>query len=115
MSRPIFAGPGGECRLARRLSDPRKAGGWAARVKAVWHPPDPYEPTSQLYRLMPSRRPADDDPLIDLTLPRQSWWRQLAARARPVSRQAIRWTWGITAGVVTGVLVTLISTYLLNH
>ena len=39
----------------------------------------------------------------------------LAARARPASWQAIRWTWGITGGVVTGVLVTLISAYLLSH
>jgi hypothetical protein len=22
----------------------------------MWHPPDPYEPTSELYRLMPPRR-----------------------------------------------------------
>jgi len=81
----------------------------AARVMAVWHPPDPYEPTSELYRLMPPRRPADDDDPIVLSAPGPPRWRDLAARARPVSRQAIRWTWGITGSVVTGVLVTLIS------
>lgn len=57
----------------------------------------------------------DADPLIDLTLPRQRWWREMAARARPVSRQAIRWTWGIAGGVVTGVLVALVTAYLLSH
>jgi hypothetical protein len=75
----------------------------------VWSPPDPYEPTSELYRLMPPRR-QDDDPvvLISPDLPR---WRTLATKARP----AIRWTGGIVGSVITGVLVALISAYLLSR
>ena len=63
---------------------------------------------------MPPRRPDDDDPIVLISpdLPR---WRELALRARPVSRQAIRWTWGIAGSVVTGVLVALISAYLLSR
>jgi hypothetical protein len=58
---------------------------------------------------MPPRHPAEDSiVVISPDLPR---WRTLAARARP----AIRWTWGILGGVVTGVLVALISAYLLSR
>jgi hypothetical protein len=64
---------------------------------------------------MPPRRPADDDDPVVLISPDLPRWRDLAARARPVSWQAIRWSWGITGGVVTGVLVTLISAYLLSR
>jgi hypothetical protein len=83
----------------------------AARVMAMWSPPDPYEPTSQIYRLMPPRRPDDDgDPFVVIS-PDLGRWRDLAARARP----AVRWACGITGGVVTGVLVALISAWLLHR
>ena len=64
---------------------------------------------------MPPRRPGEDDDPIVLISPDLPRWRDLAARARPVSRQAIRWTWGITGGVVTRVLAALISAYLLSR
>ncbi len=78
----------------------------------MWSPPDPYEPTSELYRLMPPRRPADDGDPIVLISPDLPRWRSVAAKAWPVSRQAIK---VIVYGVVTGVLVTLISAYLLRR
>src|SRR5437762_9273145 len=55
----IVAGSGGECRVARRLTD--VAGpGWAAIGDAVWHPSDPDEPVNELYRLLPpQRRPGE--------------------------------------------------------
>jgi hypothetical protein len=96
----------------------------------MWSPPDPYEPTSELYRIMPSRRrsqlrealdaahgiddPASDDPvvLISPDLPR---WRALAARARPASR----WAWGLATATlgatIGGVLSLLIYASLSGH
>jgi hypothetical protein len=59
---------------------------------------------------MPPRRPGDDDDPIVLISPDLPRWRDLAARTRP----AIRWTLGIV-GVVTGVLVALISAWLLSR
>jgi hypothetical protein len=70
----------------------------------VWYPPDPYEPTSELYRIMPPRRPADDDVLVDLTVPRQRWWHELATRGRPVSRRVAGWATAALA-VVIGSLI----------
>jgi hypothetical protein len=61
--------------------------------------------------MMPLRRPADDDDPVVLVSPDLPRWRELAARARP----AIRWTWGIVGGVLSGVLVALISAYLLSR
>jgi hypothetical protein len=78
----------------------------------VWSPPDPYEPTSEIYRLMPPRRPAEDDPLIDLTLPRQRWWRELAARARPASRRAALWAGGLITAALAVVIGSLIYGWL---
>ena len=60
---------------------------------------------------MPPRRPADDDPLIDLTLPRQPWWRELTPRAKPASRRAAVWV----CGVATGVLFLVIYGWLSSH
>ena len=76
----------------------------------MWSPPDPYEPTSQLYRLMPPRQPADDDPvvLISPDLPR---WRALAARARP----AAGWAWGLFTGALAVVIGSLIYGWLSGH
>jgi hypothetical protein len=87
---------------------------WAVRVMAVWHPPDPYEPTSELYRLMPPRRPVDDEQVV-LVSPDLPRWRDLATRAYSASRPTIRWIWGIVGGVLTGVLVALISAYLMSR
>ena len=68
---------------------------------------------------MPSRQPADDDPILDLTLPRQSWWRELAARGRPASRRALGWAGGLTtltlAAALGGVLSLAIYAYLSGH
>jgi hypothetical protein len=61
---------------------------------------------------MPPRRPADDDVLIDLTVPRQYWWRELAARAKPASRQAARWAWGLTTAALAVVIGSLIHGWL---
>jgi hypothetical protein len=84
-------------------------------VIPVWHPPDPYEPTSEIYRLMPPRRAADDDPLIDLTLPRQPWWRELAAKARPASRRAAGWALGLFTAAAAVVIGSLIYGWLSGH
>jgi hypothetical protein len=82
---------------------------------AVWYPPDPYEPTSELYRLMPPRRPAGDDDPVVLISPDLPRWRALAARARPASR----WAWGLAtaalAATIGGVLSLLIYASLSGH
>lgn len=64
---------------------------------------------------MPPQRPADDDPLVDLTLPRRPWWRELAARGRSAWPWAARWTWGLFTLTLATVAGTLISAYLLSH
>ena len=81
----------------------------------MWHPPDPYEPTSEIYRLMPPKRTADDDPVIDLTLPHHRWWQELAARARPASRRAAGWAWGLATGALAVVIGSLIYGWLSSH
>jgi hypothetical protein len=58
------------------------------RVIPVWFPPDPDEPTSELYRLMPPLRPGDDGDPVVLISPDLPRWRTLAAKARPASRRA---------------------------
>jgi hypothetical protein len=80
----------------------------------VWSPPDPYEPTSELYRLMPPRRP-DDDPIPDLTLPRQPWWRELAAKARPASRRTLGWARTLVTLTLADVLSLVIYASLSGH
>jgi hypothetical protein len=86
---------------------------------AVWYPPDPDEPTSTLYRLMPARRRTgelpealdaasgtgrpDDDPVVVIS-PHMPRWRQLAARARPASRRALAWAWSLATLTLAGVL-----------
>ena len=111
----FVSGPGGECRLARRPSRSRKAGGRAARVIPVWSPPDPYEPTSELYRLMPPRRQADDDDPIVLISPDLGWWCDLAARARPASRRAAGWALGLFSAALAAVIGSLIYGWLTGH
>jgi hypothetical protein len=53
---------------------------------------------------MPPRRPGDDDPLIDLTLPRQPWWRELAAKAPFIPRRALSWICGLATLTLAGFL-----------
>jgi hypothetical protein len=79
----------------------------------VWSPPDPYEPTSQLYRLIPPRRP-DDDPVV-LISPETPRWRWLAAKARPASRRVLGWAVGLATLTVAGVLSLGIYAYLSGH
>jgi hypothetical protein len=64
---------------------------------------------------MPPRRPDDDDPLIDLTLPRQPWWRDLAAKARPASRRTLGWAWGLATLTLPGVLSLVIYAFVSGH
>ena len=78
----------------------------------MWYPPDPYEPTSELYRIMPPRRQADDDVLVDLTVPRQRWWHELATRGRPVSRRVAGWAWGLITAALAVVIGSLIYGWL---
>jgi hypothetical protein len=95
---------------------------------AVWYPPDPDEPTSELYRLMPPRRrPSQLRETLDaaygagatgdgeLAVPRRRWWRALAERARLASRRAAGWAWGLATATLAVILGTLISAYLLSH
>jgi hypothetical protein len=88
---------------------------WAARVMAVWHPPDPYEPTSKLYRLMPPRRPDNDGDPIMVISPDLGRWRELAARARPASRRAAGWALGLFTATAAVVIGSLIYGWLSGH
>ena len=97
----------------------------------MWSPPDPDEPTSELYRLMPPRRQPSqirealdaahgigssdaDDPIV-LISPDQPWWQRLAARVRPASRRAAMWAWGLFTAALAGVLGSLIYGWLSGH
>jgi hypothetical protein len=109
----------------------RKAGDRATRVISVWSPPDPDEPTSQLYRLMPPRRqrsqirealdaahgissPADDDPIVVIS-PDLPWWRDLAARASPATRRVLVWAGGLFTAALAVVIGSLIYGWLPGH
>lgn len=85
----------------------------AARVIPVWSPPDPYEPTSELYRLMP-RRPGDDDPIV-LISPETPRWRWLAGKAKPASLRAAIWAWGLFTAAAAGVIGSLFYSWLSGH
>ena len=63
---------------------------------------------------MPPRRP-DDDPIPDLTLPRQPWWRELAAKARPASRWTLGWARTLVTLTLAGVLSLVIYASLSGH
>jgi hypothetical protein len=97
----------------------------------VWSPPDPDESASELYLLMPPRRqrsqirealdaahgigsPDADDPIV-LISPDQPWWRRLATRARPASRRAAIWAWGLITAALAGALGSLIYGWLSGH
>ena len=96
---------------------------------AVWHPPDPDEPTSELYRLMPPRRrpsqlqealdaahgtggPGDDG---ESTTPPRRRWRMLAAKIRPASRRVLGWAWALFTLTLAGVLSLVIYAALTGH
>jgi hypothetical protein len=81
---------------------------------AVWHPPDPYEPTSEIYRLMPPQPPDDDDPILVIS-PDLGRWRTLAARARPASRRAAGWVLGLFTAVAAAVIGALVYGWLSGH
>jgi hypothetical protein len=78
----------------------------------VWSPPDPYEPTSELYRLMPPR--PDDDPFV-LISPETPRWRWMVAKIKPASRRAALWAWGLVTAVAAGVIGSLIYGWLSGH
>lgn len=92
----------------------------------MWYPPDPDEPVSELYRLMPPRRkPSELQEALDaangaggrddgggLVVPR---WRVLAARGVPVSRSAARWVWGLVTASLAVVIGSLMYGWLSSH
>jgi hypothetical protein len=79
----------------------------------VWSPPDPYEPTSEIYRLTPPRL-GDDDPIVVIS-PDLGRWRTLAARARPASRRAAGWALGLFTAAADVVIGSLIYGWLSGH
>jgi hypothetical protein len=85
----------------------------------MWSPPDPYEPTSELYRLMPPRRPGagrpdDDDPIVVIS-PDLGRWQELTARARPAARRAAGWALGLFTAAAAGVIGSLAYAWLTGH
>ena len=118
--------PGGAPADGRGRAGPGRYG------DAVWHPSDPDEPVSELYRLLPpQRRPselrealdaatasgrpdADGDPIVVIS-PHQRWWRELAAKARPASRQAAGWAWGLATATLAVVIGSLVYSWLSGH
>jgi hypothetical protein len=85
----------------------------------VWSPPGPDGPTSELYRLMPpqhpsSGRPDDGDPIMVIS-PDLGRWRELAARARPASRRAAGWAWGLFTAAAAVVIGSLVYAWLTGH
>ena len=64
---------------------------------------------------MPPRRPEDDDDPIVLISPHQPWWRELATRARPASRRAAIWAWGLVTAAAAVVIGSLIYGWLPGH
>jgi hypothetical protein len=81
----------------------------------VWHPPDPDEPTSEFYRLVPQRRPDDDAGPVVLISPDLPRWRTLAAKARSASRRALAWAWGLITLTPAGVLSLVIYAAVSGH
>jgi len=83
----------------------------------VWNPPDPDEPTSEIYWLMPPRRrPSQLREALDaacgtgsgggdLIMPPRRRRRALAAKARPASRRALGWAWGLATLTLAGILI----------
>ena len=98
----------------------------------MWHLSDPDEPVSELYRLLPEqRRPgelrealdaangtgrpdADRDPIVVISAD-QRWRRELAARARPASRRAAGWAWGLATAALAVVIGSLVYSWLSGH
>ncbi len=59
--------------------------------------------------------PEDDAPLADWAVPRQPRWRELVATAKPVSRRAAAWAWGLVTGALAVVIGSLIYGWLSSH
>jgi len=113
-------------------ADGRGRAGLGRYGDAVWHPSDPDEPVSELYRLLPEqRRPgelrealdaangtgrpdADRDPIVVISAD-QRWRRELAARARPASRRAAGWAWGLATAALAVVIGSLVYSWLSGH
>jgi hypothetical protein len=98
---------------------------------AMWSPPDPYRPTSELYWLMPPWRqpgqlrealdaargvggPDDDDPIV-LISPDLGRWREPAARAKWASRRVPAWVGTLVILTLAGVLSLVIYAALSGH
>jgi hypothetical protein len=95
----------------------------------VWHPRDPDEPTSELYRLMPPRRRTSQlQEALDAA--HGTWgeggdgdhaarpwrrWRVLAARAWPASSRVLGWALGLATLTIAGVLSLLIYAAVSGH
>jgi hypothetical protein len=58
--------------------------------------------------------PADDDPIVMIS-PETPRWRRLAAKARPASRRALVWAWGLVTLTLAGVLSLVIYAALSGH
>jgi hypothetical protein len=64
---------------------------------------------------MPPRRPADDNDPVVLISPDLPRWRAVATRARPASRRAAGWAWGLVTAALAVVIGSLIYGWLSSH
>jgi hypothetical protein len=86
---------------------------------AVWSPLGPDGPTSELQEALEAaygtgRPDGDGDPIV-LISPHQRWRRELAARARPASRRAVGWAWGLATAALAVVIGSLVYSWLAGH
>ena len=58
--------------------------------------------------------PADDDPVVVIS-PHLGRWRQVAAKAKPTSRRALGWAWGLATATLAVVIGSLIYGWLSGH
>jgi len=47
--------------------------------------------------------------------PETPWWRRLAAKAKPGSRRALGWVWGVVGGALAAVIGSLVYGWLSGH
>ena len=59
--------------------------------------------------------PENDDPLVNLTVPRRPWWRVLTARTGPAARRAAGWTLGLFTAAAAVVIGSLVYAWLSGH
>jgi hypothetical protein len=59
--------------------------------------------------------PEDDGPLAIFAEPRRPSWRELAARAKPVSRRAVMWAGGLITAALAVVIGSLVYGWLSSH